>query len=84
MKSIISKALKLALSIKKGIKEHYLGDANFIRLLYEDEYDEELENYFYLTFKDYDKLRLIIINILHLIFHDLKNKKRKHKKKLLI
>ena len=83
MKSIISKALKLALSIKKGIKERYLGDANFIRFLYEDEYDDELEDYYYLTYKDYDKLRLIMVNILQLIFHDLKNKKRKHKKKII-
>ena len=83
MKSIISKALKLALSIKKGIKERYLGDANFIRFLYEDEYDDELEDYYYLTYKDYDKLRFIIFNILHLIIHDLKNKKRKHKRKII-
>ena len=55
MKSITPKALKLALSIKKSIKDHYLGDADLIRLLYEDEYDDELENYYYLTYKDYDK-----------------------------
>ena len=83
MKSITPKALKLALSIKKSIKDHYLGDAYFIRLSYEDEYDDELENYYYLTYKDYDKLRIIIVNILQLIFHDLKNKKRKHKKQII-
>ena len=78
MKSITPKALNLALSIKKSIKDHYLGDASFIKILYEDEYDDddELENY-YLTYKDYDKLRRIIVSILHLILHDLKNKKKK-------
>ena len=78
MKSITPKALNLALSIKKSIKDHYLGDASFIKILYEDEYDDddELENY-YLTYKHYDKLRLIIVSILHLILHDLKNKKKK-------
>lgn len=74
MKSITPKALELALNIKKSIKEHYLGDANLIKILYEDEYDE-LEKYYYLTYKDYDKLRFIIVNVLNLIFHDLKNKK---------
>ena len=51
MKSITPKALNLALSIKKSIKDHYLGDASFIKILYEDEYDDddELENY-YLTY----------------------------------
>ena len=78
MKSITPKALNLALSIKKSIKDHYLGDASFIKILYEDEYDDddELENY-YLTYKDYDKLRRILVSILHLILHDLKNKKKK-------
>ena len=78
MKSITPKALNLALSIKKSIKDHYLGDASFIKILYEDEYDDddELENY-YLTYKDYDKLRRIIVSILYLILHDLKNKKKK-------
>ena len=78
MKSITPKALNLALSIKKSIKDHYLSDASFIKILYEDEYDDDddLENY-YLTYKDYDKLRLIIVSILHLILHDLKNKKKK-------
>ena len=78
MKSITPKALNLSLSIKKSIKDHYLGDASFIKILYEDEYDDddELENY-YLTYKDYDKLRRIIVSILHLILHDLKNKKKK-------
>ena len=84
MKSIISKALKLSISIKKSIKEHYLEDVSFIKILYEDEYDDdELENYYYLTYKDYDKLRLIIVNIFQLELHDLKNKKRKHKKKII-
>lgn len=50
MKSITPKALELALNIKKGIKEHYLGDANLIKILYEDEYDE-LEKYYYLTYR---------------------------------
>ena len=47
MKSITPKALNLALSIKKSIKDHYLSDASFIKILYEDEYDDEdeLENY---------------------------------------
>ena len=78
MKSITPKALNLALSIKKSIKDHYLSDVSFIEILYEDEYDDDddLENY-YLTYKDYDKLRLIIVSILHLILHDLKNKKKK-------
>ena len=76
MKSITSKALKLSLSIKKSIRDHYLGDASFIEMIYEGEYNnDELENYYYLTYKDYDKLRLIIVNILHLILYDLKNKK---------
>ena len=84
MKSITSKALKLSLSIKKSIRDHYLGDASFIEMIYEGEYNnDELENYYYLTYKDYDKLRLIIVNILHLILYDLKNKKRKHKKKII-
>ena len=31
MKSITPKALSLALSIKKSIKDHYLSDASFIK-----------------------------------------------------
>ena len=84
MKSITPKALKLALSIKKSIIDHYLVDASFLEILYEDEYNnDELENYYYFTYNYYDKLRLIMVNILHLIFRDLKNKKRKHKKKII-
>lgn len=82
MKSITSKAQKLALSIKKSIKDHYLNDALLLKEIHDDKdiYDDELENYYYLTYKDYDKLRIIIVNIFNLIFHDLKNKKRKHGK----
>lgn len=82
MKSITSKAQKLALSIKKSIKDHYLNDALLLKEIHDDKdiYDDELENCYYLTYKDYDKLRIIIVNIFNLIFHDLKNKKRKHGK----
>ena len=56
MASIIFKAQKLALSIKKSIKGHYLGDASLIKILYEDKYDccydDELEDSYYLTYKD--------------------------------
>ena len=85
MVSITSKAQNLALSIKKSIKDHYLNDALVLEEIHDDkDINDELENYYYLTYKDYDKLRIIILNILQLILHDLKNKKRKHKKKLLI
>ena len=78
MKSITSKAQKLALSIKKSIKDHYLNDAILLEEIHDDkDINDELENYYYLTYKDYDKLRIIILNILQLILHDLKNKKKK-------
>lgn len=84
MKSITSKAQKLALIIKKGIKDHYLNDALLLEGIHDDkDINDELENYYYLTYKDYDMLRIIILNILQLILHDLKNKKRKHKKKII-
>lgn len=85
MKSITSKAQKLALSIKKSIKDHYLNDALLLKEIHDDKdiYDDELENYYYLTYKDYDKLRIIVVNIFNLIFHDLKNKKRKHMEKII-
>ena len=85
MKSITPKAIKLALSIKKSIKDHYLNDASLLEEIhYYKDIDGEIEKcYYYLTYKDYDKLRIIIVNILQLILHDLKNKKRKHKKKII-
>lgn len=85
MKSITSKAQKLALSIKLSIKDHSLNDALLLKEIHDDKdiYDDELENYYYLTYKDYDKLRIIIVNIFNLIFHDLKNKKRKHMEKII-
>lgn len=65
MKSITSKAQKSALSIKKSIKDHYLNDASLLEAIHGDkDINDKLENYFYLTYKDYDKLRIIILNIL--------------------
>ena len=87
MRSITPRALKLALSIKKSIKDHYLVEASLVKLLYEDRdkgEDVPLEEYYYITYKDYDKLRLIIVNILHLIIHDIKNIKENIRKELLI
>ena len=87
MKSITPKALKLALSIKKSIKDHCLYDASLIQITYEDKYDygyDYLQNEYDYTYKDYDNLRLIMAKIiLHLIIYDVKNKKRKHKKKII-
>ena len=87
MSNQLSRALKLALSIKNSIKDHYLVEATLVKLLYKDRDNGEdvpLEDYYYITYKDYDKLRLIIVNILHLIIHDIKNKKENIRKELLI
>ena len=84
MKSITSTYQKLALNIKKSIKDHYQNDGSLLKELnYNRGINDELEEYFYLTYKDYDKLRIIILNILHLIFHDVKDNKRKNKKKII-
>ena len=80
MSGISSKDLKLALSIKKGVKEHYNYKKFFISLVFEEE--NYIDEKYYLTYKDYDRLRLIIVNILSLIFHDIKRNKRKHRKKV--
>ena len=79
MSGILSKDLNLALSIKKGVKELYNRDKYYISLVFED--GNENDEKYYLTYKDYDRLRLIMVNILNLIFHDIKNGKRKHMKK---
>lgn len=81
MSGILSKDLNLALSIKKGVKEHYNRDKHYISLVFED--GNENDEKYYLTYKDYDRLRLIMVNILNLIFHDIKNGKRKHMKKVI-
>ena len=81
MRGILSKDLNLALSIKKRVKDHYNRDEHYICLIFDkgNEYDEK----YFLTYKDYDRLRLIIVNIFNLIFHDIKTNKRKHKKKVI-
>ena len=76
-----SKALRFLINIRKNISNHYKSDSSFLEILYEDE-PNVLEDYFYLSYKDYDRLRLIIVNILHLMIHDFKYKKTKHKKKV--
>lgn len=81
MSGILSKDLNLALSIKKGVKELYNRDKYYISLVFED--GNENDEKYYLTYKDYDRLRLIMVNILNLIFHDIKNGKRKHMKKVI-
>ena len=76
MKNILSNAQNLALRIKKGIKDHYLNDSSLLKEIHDNEdINNELEKYFYLTYKYYDKLRIIILNILKFILHDFKNKK---------
>ena len=84
MKSITSKIPNLVFNIKKGIKDQYKYDFTLLKEIYDDEcINDELEDYCYLTYKDYDKLRIIMLNILQLILHDIENKKRKYKKKII-
>ena len=85
MKSITSKAQKLVLGMKKNIKDHYQNDYILLKLMHDKRFKDEIEEYYYyLTYKDYDKLRIIMLNIIKFILHDLKNKKRKLKKKLFV
>ena len=84
MESISNQAQKFILGIKKYIKVHYQNDYELLKILHDKRPEDELEYYYYLTYKDYDKLRIIMINILRFILHNLKNKKRKNKKKIIL
>ena len=44
--------------------------------------EDELEEYYFVTYKNYDRLRILMINILFLIIKDIKMKRRKYKTKI--
>lgn len=86
MENIVNIALNLALNIKESIKDEKLEHFIRIKFLCESDGSYEIDELKkkYLTHKDFDKLRIIAVNILRLILYDLKNKKRENRKKLLI
>ena len=78
--------INLALNIKKNIKDEKLEGLFCVKFLYKSDGSNVIDEskIKYLTHEDFDKLRIIAVNILHLILYDLKNKKIKNRKKLLI
>ena len=44
--------------------------------------EDELEEYYFVTYKNYDRLRILMRNILFLIIKDIKMKRRKYKTKI--
>ena len=76
MKRILSFLFNLNINIRKSYKRN----ESLFSVLFEDREDETGE-YYFVTYNDYDRLRILMINVLFLIIKDIKMKRRKYKKK---
>ena len=75
MKRILSFLFNLNINIRKSYKRN----ESLFSVLFEDR-EDELEEYNYVTYNDYDRLRILMINVLFLIVKDIKMKRSKCKK----
>ena len=82
----MNRILSLLFNLNSNIRKSYKRDKSLVRVLYQDRerqmLEDELEEYYFVTYKNYDRLRIIMINILFLIIKDIKMKKRKYKTKI--
>ena len=78
----MKRLLSLLFNLRNNIRESYKRNESLIRVSYDDREILMLEtNYYFLTYNDYDRLRILMINVLFLIIKDIKMKRRKYKKK---
>ena len=79
----MKRLLSLLFNLRNNIRESYKRNESLIRVSYDDREILMLEtNYYFLTYNDYDRLRILMINVLFLIIKDIKMKRRKYKKKI--
>ena len=81
----MNRILSLLFNLNGNIRKSYKRDKSLIRILYEDRerqmLEDELEEYYFVNYKHYDRLRILMINILFLIIKDIKMKRKKYKTK---
>ena len=76
----MKKILKILFSLNSNIRKSYKRNEYLISFIHNE--GEHTEDYFYLTYKDYDRLRILMINIIFFIKEDIKNNRRKNKEKI--
>ena len=82
----MNRILSLLFNLNSNIRKSYERNKSLVRILSQDRerqlLEEELKEYYFVTYKNYDRLRILMINILFLIIKDIKMKRRKNKTKI--
>ena len=81
----MNRILSFLFNLNINIRKSYKRNESLFSVLYEDRESQMLEDemgeYYFVTYNDYDRLRILMINVLFLIIKDIKMKRRKYKKK---
>ena len=77
----MNRILSFLFNLNINIRKSYKRNESLFSVLFEDREDETGE-YYFVTYNDYDRLRILMINVLFLIIKDIKMKRRKYKKKI--
>ena len=82
----MNRILSFLFNLNINIRKSYKRNESLFSVLYEDRESQMLEDemgeYYFVTYNDYDRLRILMINVLFLIIKDIKMKRRKYKKKI--
>ena len=76
----MNRILSFLFNLNINIRKSYKRNESLFSVLFEDR-EDETEEYYFVTYNDYDRLRILMINVLFLIIKDIKMKRRKYKKK---
>ena len=81
----MNRILSFLFNLNINIRKSYKRNESLFSVLYEDRESQMLEDemgeYYFVTYNDYERLRILMINVLFLIIKDIKMKRRKYKKK---
>ena len=82
----MNRILSHLFNLNSNIRKSYEREKSLVRVLYEDRerqmLEDELKEYYFVTYENYNRLRILMINILFLIIKDMKMKRRKYKTKI--
>ena len=82
----MNRILKFLFNLNTNIRKSYKREESLFSSLYEDRenglLEEEMEEYYFVTYNDYERLRILMINVLFFIIKDIKMKQRKYKEKI--
>ena len=63
----MNRILSLLFNLNSNIRKSYERDKRFVRVLYQDRerqmLEDQLEEYYFVTYKNYDRLRILMIKL---------------------